>query len=293
MEQSIGLLNRPEELTPMSATPADEFDRRLADLPEWISRDQITWLTRANAKTVERWTNLDGFPDSAPVDNPTAPRLYPRDQTAVFLRNHLFDVEGAFKRSGPRPEPTTPFRAQAGERLTLAEIGRRRGNNSSNPSAAVRRQAVGYAYHPDHPFPAEGDDRMRDAVEVRQWYRWYDKARPGQVGRTSPSTTAEVMTTLVRTRIEHGEQLTTEAVAAELNISPRTASEYLRKFAPAVLDELQLVSISDVAQRLPDHQRDTKGRRERAKWLLRDTKPVVRVGNSDYYAWDVVKPLIR
>ncbi|MGW9214313.1 helix-turn-helix transcriptional regulator [Embleya sp. NPDC055664] len=262
----------------MSASEED-FEARVSHLPEYLTRAHIRALTGRGQATVANWTTLPDFP--APVrSEPGTAHLYRRDEIVAWCRAQAY---GGNPSPGPEPARTEPgLRHTPNERLTIAEIGARRGYKGTKPAAAVHHLVKTYADHPEHPFPPAGSDRKRDATAVAAWFTWYDLERPGKAKQVAGRARAEreaLVESIVDTTVREEHDLTAADLAERLNITERVALGYLNELAPAVLRRHGLIGRRDIPLLL-------NGDRERAKALLRRSdapRPVLLVGKTDYY----------
>ena len=240
----------------------------------------------------------------------TGPRrvqLFPLDDGGQWVRKQLFGPNEATPAVSPGPRlAAEPQRMSYGhdERWRWVDMARLRGVTPT----AVRTLATAYAEHHEHPFPVRDDDRTFDAGQVSTWFFWYDTTRPGysgphpaedKAGSLPEDTRIEEVAQRLRTAVGKGEDLTTETVARELNISADVAARYLRQVAKSVLPEYGLISRSGIAERLPAEthvQLTAEQRRDRVKTLLRRQNapaPVVTVANTSYYSEAAVDALLQ
>ncbi len=290
-------------------TTRTQFEQRLAELrrdAQELTRKDFAHLAGVAEKTVRNW--LDADPDFASTAR-TGPRrvqLFPFDEGAQWVRKNLFGPDERAPEVSPGPRlaaephrmPYTP-----GERWRWVDMARLRGVTPT----AVRLLATEYQDHPERPFPPRDEyDRMFDASEVAAWFRWYDTTRPGYTGPRPAEIAAESGTKDTRrtevirrlnTAIDKGEDLTTQVLARELDVSADVAARYLRQAAEAVLPERGLISRSQIAERLPKTAAalTPEQRRERVKTLLRRKNaptPVITVADTPYYSETAIAELL-
>ncbi|MFE9882588.1 hypothetical protein [Streptomyces sp. NPDC005784] len=290
-------------------TTREQFEQRLAQLrpdAQELTRKDFAHLAGVAEKTVRNWLDADpGFVSKARTGARRA-QLFPFEEGAEWVRKQLFGLskEAPEVRTGPRlsAEPQRMTYAP-GERWRWVDMARLRGVTPT----AVRVLAAEYQDHPERPFPPRDDfDHMCDAAEVSNWFLWYDTTRPGYTGPRPAEIAAESgtkdtrrkeVTRRLKTAIDKGEDLTTQMVAEEFDVSTDVAARYLRQAAEAVLPGRGLISRSQMAERLPATSTSlTPGqRRERVKTLLKRKgapAPAITVAGTPYYNETAIAELL-